>query len=132
MLLVIKKIYFLHLRRRFRKETFTEQVDDYETCFQSSFFILYPHTFAFIQSQCSDFYILYSVMFEGGVYVLMRCKKYNIVRKSLLTVTTRFPCSGSLFVFCFNPLSPLGAGLWTTHIVVPKMSSRRHSNMTVS
>lgn len=25
-----------------------------------------------------------------------------------------------MFGFCFNPLSPLGAGPWTTHTAVPK------------
>lgn len=33
-----------------------------------------------------------------------------------------FPRSGALFGFCFNPLSPLGAGPWTTHTAVPKTS----------
>lgn len=39
------------------------------------------------------------------------------------------PRGGALFGFCFNPLSPLGAGPWTTHTAVPKISWRRRSNM---
>lgn len=30
------------------------------------------------------------------------------------------PHGGALFGFCFNPLSLLGAGPWTTHTAVPK------------
>lgn len=46
-----------------------------------------------------------------------------LARKSLLTVTTCFPPrGGALFGFCFNTLSPLGAGPWTTHTAVPKTS----------
>lgn len=35
-------------------------------------------------------------------------------------VVAYFPCSEALFGFCFNPLLPLGAGLWTTHLDVAK------------